>query len=111
MRNMCVYSPNNLMLQSLKPSHWPLGSRKYFECFIIYGHGDHCKVGIGQPRIIICDNLLEPTFPTLHTMLHTMYKTHGSFDFRDNLKGFYLVWAWYGKSGSKEKAPNKQLDH
>ena len=74
---------------------------------MIHGHDGHCKVGLGQPRIIICDNLLELTFPMLHTILHTMYQTCGPFDFRDNLKSFYLVWAWYGKAGSIKKAPNK----
>ena len=41
----------------------------------IYWHGGHCKVGLGQPRIIICENLVEPTFP----MLYTMSKTHLAF--------------------------------
>ena len=54
----------------------------YNKCFTIYWHGGHCKVGLGQHRIIICDDLVEPTFP----MLHAMSQTHWSFDFRDDFK-------------------------
>ena len=86
-----IYRPNNLMLQTKSQGHWPLGSRKYFKCLIVYGHGGHCKVGLGQLRIIIFENLVEPTFP----MLHTMSQTHWPFDFRDDLKNFYL----YGRGG------------
>ena len=56
--------------------------QKYSKCLTIYGHGGHCKVGLGQPRIIICENLVEPTFP----MLYTMSKTHWYIDFRDDFK-------------------------
>ena len=53
----------------------------------MYGHGGNCKVGLGQPRIIICLNIVEPTFP----MLHTMSQTRWPFDFRDDLKSAYIV--------------------
>ena len=43
-----IHRPNNLMLQTKCQGHCPLGSRKYFKCFTIYVHGDHCKVGLAQ---------------------------------------------------------------
>ena len=48
-------------------------------------------VSLGQPRIIIYENLVEPTFP----MLYTMSQTHLSFDIRDDFKGIYLAWTWW----------------
>ena len=75
-----------LMLQTKSQGHLPLGSRKCFECFIINGHGGHCRVGLGQPRIIICENFVEPTLPMLHTMSQALWP----FDFRDDFKGILL---------------------
>ena len=72
------------MLQTKSQGHLPLGFIKYFKCFTIYGHGGHCIVGLGQPRIIICESLVEPTFP----MLHTMSQAHWPFYFRNDFKGF-----------------------
>ena len=74
------------MLVTKSQGHSPLGSRKYFKCYTIHWHDGHCKVGLGQTRIIICDNLVEPTFP----MMHTMSQTHWPVDLRDDLKSFTL---------------------
>ena len=52
----------------------------------MYGHGGHCKVGLCQSRIIICENFVEATFPILHTMSQTLWH----FDFRDDFKGILL---------------------
>ena len=85
-----IYRPNNLKQQTKCQGHWALGSIKYFKRITIYWHGSHCKVGLDQPRIIICEYLVEPTFP----MLHTMSQIHWHFDYRDDSTGFYHLRAW-----------------
>ena len=79
------------MLQTKSQGHLPLGSREYFKCLNIYGRGGRCKVGTGQPRIIISENLVEPTL----IMLHTLSRTHWPFGFRDDFKGILFVWEWW----------------
>ena len=49
------------------------------------------KVGKGQPRFIICANLVGPTSP----MLHTKSPAHWFFWFHKIFKGFYHIWTWW----------------
>ena len=65
-----------------------------------------CKIGQGQPSVIIWTNYDEPEPPVLHT------KPQGHWPFgsgeEDFLKGFYHLWAW-GPSWSCDPDPANKL--
>ena len=57
------------------------------------------KVGQGQPRFIICANLVGPTSP----MLHTKSQSQWPFGSREeDINSFYHIWAWW---------PSQSCDH
>ena len=51
------------------------------------------KVGQGQPRFIICTNLVGPTFPMLHT------KSEGHWPPGSRGEDFQRVFTIYGRGG------------
>ena len=51
------------------------------------------KVGQGQPRIIICANLVGPTSPMLHT------KSQGHWPYGSREEDFSKVFTLYGRGG------------
>ena len=48
------------------------------------------KVGQGQPRFIICANLVGPTSPMLRPLAVWFQRRRYMY-----LKGFYHIWAWW----------------
>ena len=61
-----------------------------------------CKIGQGQPRIIIWTNYDGPQSP----MLHTEPQGHWPFG---SLKGFYHIWAWQPSWSCDPDPTNKLL--
>ena len=71
----------------------------------VYSHKEGCKIGQGQPRVIIRTNNDGPKFPIFHSMFQG-HRPFGSIedDFKGfcksscsalyRLLGFCHIWAW-----------------